>query len=163
LIHDGDRCYFWAHSEIDGLAGGEWRILSSASNPTERQRESKGSAMRSKLALAALSVAALCAFVQSATAAAYRTYVERTAAAGVPTHIWTFANCIGRTHYPFSRTAFVEHGTVTFKESTGTRCGLANVITREVWYTSAPGFVGVDRLTFPRGHGHAEIFAIIVH
>lgn len=118
--------------------------------------------MRSKSALAALSVAALFATVQFATAAAYRTYVERTVAAGVSTHIWTFASCTGRIRYPFSRTAFVEHGTVAFKELTGSRCGLANVITREVWYTPAPGFVGVDRLTFPRGHGHAEIFAITV-
>jgi hypothetical protein len=125
------------------------------------EARTKGSAMK-KIALAALSAAALFVSAHGAAAAAYHTYVERTVAAGVPTHIWTFASCTGRIRYPFSRTAFVEHGTVAFKESTGTRCGLPNVITREVWYTAAPGFVGVDRLTFPRGHGRAEIFAITV-
>ena len=118
--------------------------------------------MKSRLALAALSIAVLSAPLQSATAAAYRIYVERTAAAGAPTHIWTFANCVGRTHYPFSGTAFAEHGAVTFKESTANRCGIPNLIRREVWYTPDAGFVGVDRLTFPRGHGHAEIFDVTV-
>jgi hypothetical protein len=119
--------------------------------------------MKARLVLSSLSFVALIALLQPAAAAAYYTYVERSAVSGVPTHIWTFANCIGRVKYPFSGTAFSEHGTLTFKEVVRHRCGMANVITREVWYTSPAGFIGVDRVTFPRRRGHSEIFAISVH
>ena len=50
-----------------------------------------------RLVSAANRVAALPVTFQPANAGAYRTYVEKVAASGVPTHIWTFANnCIGR-------------------------------------------------------------------
>jgi hypothetical protein len=107
-------------------------------------------------------VAALAA-LQTSPAWAYRTYVVRSAASGVPTHIWTFYNCVGRVHYPFSGTPFAEHGAVAFREVAKTRCGVADLPTREVWYTSIAGFAGVDRLVFPRGHGRSEILAVTVH
>jgi hypothetical protein len=44
-----------------------------------------------------------------------------------------------------------------------TRCGVADLPTREVWYTSIAGFAGVDRLVFPRGHGRSEILTVTVH
>ena len=119
--------------------------------------------MKGRLVLSSLTIVALIALLQPTAAAAYRAYVERTAASGVPTHIWTFSNCIGRKQYPFAGTAFTEHGNVTFKEGVKSRCGIANVVTREVWYTSPVGFTGVDRVSFPRGHGRSEIFAILVH
>ncbi|WP_158813916.1 hypothetical protein [Methylocapsa sp. S129] len=119
--------------------------------------------MNAKLVLRALAIVTVLAPPCAATAAAYHTYVERNAASGVPTHIWTFANCIGRVQYPFSGTAFAEHGTVAFKEAVKSRCGNPNAVTREVWYTSNAGFTGVDKVTFPRRRGHAEIFAIAVH
>jgi hypothetical protein len=119
--------------------------------------------MNAKLVLGALATVAVLAPVGAATAAAYRTYVERSAASDVPTHIWTFSNCIGRQHYPFSGTAFAEHGTVTFKEAVKNRCGDPNAIAREVWYRSDAGFAGIDIVTFPRGRGHSEILAVKVH
>ncbi|MGO8797599.1 MAG: hypothetical protein ACLQE9_05000 [Roseiarcus sp.] len=121
--------------------------------------------MKAKFVVSALATAVLIATLQPGAAAAYHYYVERTAAAGAPTHVWTFyncINCIGRKRWPFSGSAFVEHGTVEFKDSVKNRCGLANLPTREVWYTSAPGFSGLDKLTFPRGHGRPEIIAVIV-
>jgi hypothetical protein len=118
--------------------------------------------MKRRIALVASIAAALLAPVCAATAGAYHTYVERNAASGVNTRVWLFANCIGRKHSPFMGTAFVEHGTVTYRETTTNRCGLAGVPTREVWYQSPPGFVGVDKLTFPRGGGHKEIIAVSV-
>jgi hypothetical protein len=98
-----------------------------------------------------------------ATARVYRTHVERSALSGVRTRIRSFYNCIGRKQYPFSGDAFAEHGTVTFTEAVKNRCGISNVVTREVWYTSEAGFTGVDNVTFPRGRGNAEYFTITVH
>ena len=118
--------------------------------------------MKSRLVLGGLAMAAILAPPQAVTAGAYRTYVERSVQSGAPTRIWTFYNCIGRKHSPFAGTAFSEHGSVIFKEVPKNRCGIADVPTREVWYTSNPVFTGVDKVTFPRGRGHAEIFAIVV-
>ena len=118
--------------------------------------------MKSRLVLRVIAMVAALAPV-CATAASYHTYVERSAQSGVATHVWTFANCIGRKHSPFMGTAFVEHGTVTYREISTNRCGLSNVPTREIWYQSPTGFVGVDKLTFPRGGGRAEIIAVTVH
>jgi hypothetical protein len=83
------------------------------------------------------------------------------AISGQPTHIWNFFNC--RTHFPMGTTgSFVEHGTVTVKElSTQNRCGNANEPAREVWYTSPPGFKGIDTITFPAGSGRV-IFEVTV-
>ena len=75
--------------------------------------------MKAKFVVSALATAVLIATLQPGAAAAYHYYVERTAAAGAPTHVWTFyncINCIGRKRWPFSGSAFVEHGTVEFKE-----------------------------------------------
>ena len=118
--------------------------------------------MKTKLFPGALAIAALITPFHVSKAAAFYSHVERSAPSGIPTHIWTFYNCVGRIRYPFTGTAFVEHGAVTFKEGVKNRCGLRDVITREVWYTSNPGFTGIDRVTFPRGHWRAEIFAITV-
>lgn len=119
--------------------------------------------MNAKLVLGATTMAAILASAGAVTAGAYRTHVERSALSGVRTHIWSFSNCIGRKKYPFSGDAFAEHGTVTFTERVKNRCGISNVVTREVWYTSDAGFTGVDNVTFPRGRGHAEYFTIAVH
>ncbi|SRR5260370_26112187 len=43
--------------------------------------------------------------------------------------------------------AAADHGAVTTKESTAALCGNPNEPVREVWYTSAQGFHGVDTVT----------------
>jgi hypothetical protein len=45
----------------------------------------------------------------------------------------------------------VDHGTITLKDVTYNACGNPNEPTREVWYTSVPGFKGTDKVTFPMG------------
>ena len=45
----------------------------------------------------------------------------------------------------------VEHGTVTLKDVQVNQCGNPNEPAKEVWYTSAPGFKGVDIVKFPMG------------
>lgn len=91
--------------------------------------------------------AAICSF-QLAQAAEHSVQAR----SGQPTHIWNFYNC--QTH---NRTgdggSFVEHGTVSVRDVTQNRCGNANEPAREVWYTSAPGFKGMDKVTFPIGQG----------
>ncbi len=73
------------------------------------------------------------------------------AKSGQLTHIWNFFLCT-RSRVPAGANGFfVEHGTVTIKDVTQNRCGSANWPAREVWYTSPPGFRGVDTITFPMG------------
>lgn len=119
--------------------------------------------MKANLALIALCVAALSGPPHAVKAAAYRTLVERSVPAGATTRIWTFASYIGRAHHPFSGTAFSEHGAVSFRETRATRCGLPNQFVREVGYAPALGFVGIDTVTFPRGHTRHEVFKIMAH
>jgi hypothetical protein len=58
-----------------------------------------------------------------------------------------------RGHGPFgSGGAFVEHGAVVVKEVVQHRCGNPNEHGYAVWYTPAPGFRGVDHVTFPASH-----------
>jgi hypothetical protein len=74
---------------------------------------------------------------------------QATAKSGVPTKMFTWVNCI--THKPYEGTLFVQHGTIEYKDSTTTLCGTAAEPSRELWYTSTPGFKGADTLSIPRG------------
>ena len=70
------------------------------------------------------------------------------AKSGEATRIWSFYSCT--THAPSSPSgAFVEHGSVVYKDATIDRCGNANEPAREVWYTSNAGFKGLDKVTIP--------------
>ena len=86
---------------------------------------------------------------------------EREAQSGKPTRIFNFFDCTS--HIPWQGTAFVDHGTVTYKDVTQKRCGNPSEPAREVWYTSPPGFTGVDTVTFPFSGGASTIFTITVH
>jgi hypothetical protein len=74
------------------------------------------------------------------------------AQSGEARRIWMFYGC--RHHAP-SAPAFVDHGSVTYKDGVQNRCGNANEPVWEAWYTSAPGFKGLDKVTIPWGkRGH---------
>ena len=70
------------------------------------------------------------------------------ASSGKPKLIYTFWS--RATHRPWEATAFVENGALEYKDTTKTRCGNSIERAREIWYTSNPGFAGVDTVTFPR-------------
>jgi hypothetical protein len=76
--------------------------------------------------------------------AAVRT-VQKTVQSGVPTKVFTWYNCI--THKVFEGTLFVQHGTLEYRDSTTNVCGTAAEPSRELWYTSTPGFRGADTLS----------------
>lgn len=72
------------------------------------------------------------------------------ATSGEGKRIWMFYDC--RHHAPSAPNgAFVDHGSVTYKDGVHDRCGNANEPVWEVWYTSTPGFKGSDKVTIPRG------------
>ena len=88
--------------------------------------------------------------VQPTTAYARESQFQAHAKSGEPTRIRTFYNC--KRHLPGGGGgAFVEHGTVTVKYVIQNRCGNANEPTNEIWYTSTPGFKGLDTVTLPLG------------
>ena len=102
---------------------------------------------RLRLVFAAVTIGVMLAAVQSAAGIREKTVEARP---GNPTLIFTFWRCgAGGASVPYQGTAFVEHGTLTYKDVTNSRCGSPNWQTREVWYTSSPGFKGVDTVTFP--------------
>ena len=69
---------------------------------------------------------------------------------GQASRIWIFYDC--KRHNPTGANAGIaDHGTVQLKDVVQNECGNPNEPTREVWYTSAPGFKGVDRVVLPRG------------
>jgi hypothetical protein len=75
---------------------------------------------------------------------------DRQAKSGQASKIFTFFDC--KRHSPGGDGGGnAEHGTVAVKDIIQNRCGNPNEPTREVWYTSSPGFKGVDRVVFPRG------------
>jgi hypothetical protein len=113
--------------------------------------------MSSGVALGAMAIAAILALPQSGRA--FGVNYQKEAPSGKPTRIFTFFNCT--LHKPWYGTAFVEHGTVAYKETTQKRCGNASEPAREVWYTSPPGYKGTDTVTFPFGSS-STVFVISV-
>jgi hypothetical protein len=85
---------------------------------------------------------------------------QHEASSGKPTRIFSFFSCTN--HHPYQGAAFVEHGTVTYKDVVGNRCGSVAEPAREVWYTSPPGFTGEDTVTFPFSGG-STIIHVTVH
>jgi hypothetical protein len=74
--------------------------------------------------------------------------------------IWRYYNCVK--HFAPGRSGTAEHGTVEGKSSTGNACNNPNEPVEEMWYTSAPGFKGVDTVTFPTS-GNADTIHVTVH
>jgi hypothetical protein len=73
-----------------------------------------------------------------------------TARSGQPMLLYTFFDC--RRHSPGGDGgAFAEHGAVTIKDVYQNRCGNPNEQARQAWYTSTPGFKGIDKIVFPLG------------
>jgi hypothetical protein len=111
----------------------------------------------SGVALGAMAIVVMLALPQSGRA--FGTNYQKEASSGKPTRIFTFFNCM--LHKPWYGTAFVEHGTVAYKQVTQKRCGNASEPAREVWYTSPPGYKGTDTVTFPIGSS-STVFNISV-
>jgi hypothetical protein len=104
--------------------------------------------------LLAVCATAWCLQTQCVSAGSWE--VSAQAKSGEPTRIRVFFDC--RLHAPFwLNGAFVEHGSIVFKEATLRACGNANEPVRELWYTSNPGFKGVDKVVLPAGQGTGTI------
>jgi hypothetical protein len=85
------------------------------------------------------------------------------AKSGTPKLIQVYFDC--KNHLRFGDTGrFVEHGTITIKDAVQQRCGNANEPVKEIWYTSEPGFVGVDSVTqvFPGIIPHRFVIKVVV-
>jgi hypothetical protein len=79
---------------------------------------------------------------------------------GVPVLIGRFIDC--KAHAPYEGTAFVQHGNVTMKRTTMNRCGNPNEPATAYYYTSDPGYKGIDEANFSLVSGSARIVHITV-
>jgi hypothetical protein len=75
--------------------------------------------------------------------------VEKETRSGAPVLVGLFIDC--KTHVPYQGTAFVQHGQVTAKDITISQCGNAKEPARAYWYTSEPGYKGMDEVVFSSG------------
>ena len=82
------------------------------------------------------------------------------AKSGAPVLIARFFDC--RNHVPYEGTAFVQHGKVTMKRLTINQCGNPKEPANAYWYTSDPGFKGVDEVNFSDVSGSALIVHVTV-
>ncbi len=85
---------------------------------------------------------------------------EVEAKSGKPVLVGAFYDC--RNHVPYSGTAFVQHGTVTMKSLTINQCGNPKEPANAYWYTSEPGFKGLDEVNFSYTSGSALIVHVTV-
>jgi hypothetical protein len=92
-------------------------------------------------------------FVQTTSALAGAEY-HAEAKSGQLTRIRVFYNCLPG-GYPWGEQgAHIDYGTITVRKTTwntqGKSCGafVGPVPANEIWYTSPPGFKGVDRVMF---------------
>jgi hypothetical protein len=79
---------------------------------------------------------------------------------GAPVLIGRFVDC--KAHVPYEGTAFVQHGKVTMKRVTINQCGNQNEPATAYWYTSDPGYKGIDEANFSYVSGSALIVHITV-
>jgi hypothetical protein len=79
---------------------------------------------------------------------------------GAPVLIGRFIDC--KAHAPYEGTAFVQHGKVTMKRTTMNQCGNVNEPATAYWYTSDPGYKGIDEANFSMVSGSALIVHITV-
>jgi hypothetical protein len=79
---------------------------------------------------------------------------------GAPVLIGRFIDC--KAHAPYEGTAFVQHGKVTMKRTTMNQCGNLNEPATAYWYTSDPGYKGIDEANFSLVSGSALIVHITV-
>jgi hypothetical protein len=102
----------------------------------------------------------------SATAA--NRVLNKYAKSGQPTLIYTFWSCSDKPPGG-GNGSFVEHGTVTTREVVLHKCADVfesapgvDVPAREIWYTSNPGFTGLDTVTIPSPGRSGHIIRILV-
>src|SRR5277367_2613565 len=79
---------------------------------------------------------------------------------GAPVLIGRFIDC--KAHAPYEGTAFVQHGKVTMKRTTMNQCENPNEPATAYWYTSDPGYKGIDEANFSMVSGSALIVLITV-
>jgi hypothetical protein len=79
---------------------------------------------------------------------------------GAPVLIFTFIDC--KAHAPFEGTAFVQHGKVSMRRTTINQCGNPKEPANAYWYTSDPGFKGIDEANFSYVSGSVLIVHITV-
>jgi hypothetical protein len=79
---------------------------------------------------------------------------------GAPVLIGAFVDC--RSHAPYEGTAFVRHGKVAMKRITLNQCGNPKEPATAYWYTSDPGYKGLDEANFSYVSGSALIVHITV-
>ncbi len=96
--------------------------------------------------LSIILVAAL--FLGQAAQATMREY-HKTAKSGQPTLIGHLYDC--NSHVPVGNAGAFEHGAVNLKDVQIDQCGNHNEPAKEIWYTSTPGFKGVDKVQFMWG------------
>ena len=86
------------------------------------------------------------------------THIE--AKSGVPVILGAFFDC--EYHFPYQGTAFVQHGTVMYKDITINECGYPKEPARVIIYVSDPGYKGPDEVNFPLGSGTAFVAHLTV-
>ena len=79
---------------------------------------------------------------------------------GASVLIGAFIDC--RSHVPYDGTAFVQHGKITMKRMTINQCGNPKEPSTVYWYTSDPGYKGIDEANFSLVSGSALIVHITV-
>ncbi len=94
--------------------------------------------------------------------AAQATMMEfhKTAKSGQPTLIGHIFDC--KSHSPVGNAGALEHGAVTLKDVQMNQCGNPNEPAKEIWYTSTPGFKGVDTVQFRWGKRGVSGMSFIV-
>ncbi len=102
--------------------------------------------------IAGLSIILVAALFVGQAAQATMMEFHKTAKSGQPTLIGHLWDC--KLHSPQGN-GTPEHGAVNLKDVQIDQCGNHNEPAKEIWYTSTPGFKGVDTVRFlwgKRGH-----------
>src|SRR5271157_723700 len=88
----------------------------------------RGDMIESSRVARALAIGAMLFQIQVNTVEAFQYLFTAHARSGQPSRIWNFYDCT--THSPVSEVAgaFVEHGSVSFKDTVGNRCGVPSSI-----------------------------------
>ena len=109
--------------------------------------------------LCAVSLLAIAFAASPASASEY----SKQAKSGEKTLLYRFYDCTR--HVPGGQAgATAANGTVTIEDTHLNKCGNPQEPARLVWYTSNPGFKGMDTVTFPAGRGgNSMIFDVTVH
>jgi hypothetical protein len=91
----------------------------------------------------------LIAEVSKAAQYAVPRVVEKETKSGAPVLLGLFVDC--KTHVPYQGSAFAQHGQVIARDVSVRQCGSPKEPARAYWYTSNPGYKGVDEVVFSSG------------